>query len=260
MIEAAVSDGEGDGRLAIDPANTGLSRLWSDRGGIDVRLRRLDSIVAEQALERVDLIKIDVEGQERGVFAGAVETLRRFRPAIVFESGLESATTATRSPTSSTPIATTLFAVLHDYGALDCSLDDYRAARGACRGSEARNILALPRPLLHRHALGEVARLVDIGAFGDGDVIGQKLHRDRVEQRRDERLAMRHLDADGEPAVAAARRPRRPRSSPPCRRAPAPPGRSTAVFSNSSSRGASTMTGTLSSISAIGPCFISPAA
>ena len=32
------------------------------------------------------------------------------------------------------------------------------------------------------------------------------------------------------------------------------------VFSNSGPDGASTITGTLSSISAIGPCFISPAA
>src|SRR5512140_1847666 len=36
-------------------------------------------------------------------------------------------------------------------------------------------ILAGQVQLLHRHTLGQVARLVDVAAAGDGDVIGQKL-------------------------------------------------------------------------------------
>jgi hypothetical protein len=58
-------------------------------------------------------------------------------------------------------------------------------------------------PLLHRHALRQIARLVDIGAFGDGDVKGEELRRDRIEQRRDEWVAMRHFDLIGELAVEA---------------------------------------------------------
>src|SRR5437660_11845772 len=52
--------------------------------------------------------------------------------------------------------------------------------------------------LLDRHTLGEVARLVDIGAFEDGDVVSQELDRDRVEERSDKRITARHRDAKGE--------------------------------------------------------------
>ncbi len=88
LLRLALSDREGDGMLHVDPAHSGLSHL-SDDAGMAVTLRRLDAIVAEAALTRLDLVKIDVEGHERAVLAGAGETLRRFRPTLVFESGHE---------------------------------------------------------------------------------------------------------------------------------------------------------------------------
>jgi len=45
----------------------------------------LDRVVADQQLARVDFIKIDVEGGELDVLAGARDTLARFRPAVVME-------------------------------------------------------------------------------------------------------------------------------------------------------------------------------
>jgi len=50
-----------------------------------VQTRPLDAVVAEHELERVDFVKIDVEGHELRVLAGAVETLARFRPKILIE-------------------------------------------------------------------------------------------------------------------------------------------------------------------------------
>jgi len=60
----------------------------SGRGGMErvrVRVSRLDTLVSELVLERVDLIKIDVDGHEGRVLRGALGTLERFRPTVFFE-------------------------------------------------------------------------------------------------------------------------------------------------------------------------------
>lgn len=46
---------------------------------------RLDQLVAERAIERVDAIKVDVEGVEAKVFAGAERLLGRLHPPVIFE-------------------------------------------------------------------------------------------------------------------------------------------------------------------------------
>ncbi|MDB5592966.1 MAG: hypothetical protein JWR86_3491 [Enterovirga sp.] len=52
---------------------------------VEQRLATVDDLVAEHGLTRVDLIKIDVEGFEQEVLAGATATLDRFRPAVFLE-------------------------------------------------------------------------------------------------------------------------------------------------------------------------------
>eukprot|EP00435_Cladocopium_sp_Y103_P076455 s1_g194.t1 len=53
--------------------------------GDNVEAQTVDQIVARLGLERVDFIKIDVEGYESQVFQGAQETIQRFNPIIYFE-------------------------------------------------------------------------------------------------------------------------------------------------------------------------------
>jgi FkbM family methyltransferase len=54
-------------------------------GRESVPLRRLDNLVRENALKRLDFLKIDVEGAEWRVLAGALGALRLFRPMILLE-------------------------------------------------------------------------------------------------------------------------------------------------------------------------------
>jgi FkbM family methyltransferase len=73
--------------------NTGESSLSqanaSQEGAIaasyPVRARRLDDILKEAGVDRVDAMKIDVEGAEFLVLKGATETLDRYRPVVVME-------------------------------------------------------------------------------------------------------------------------------------------------------------------------------
>lgn len=72
--------------LYVDPENTAAaSFLHPDakmRGVERLPLTTIDSLVAELNLERVDFIKMDIEGAEPNALRGAAETLRRFRPRL----------------------------------------------------------------------------------------------------------------------------------------------------------------------------------
>ena len=74
------------------PSNTGMSSLAQDNVPVEgapksytVPCRPIDDVVRELKLNRVDAIKIDVEGAEVGVLRGAMATLRRFHPIVVVE-------------------------------------------------------------------------------------------------------------------------------------------------------------------------------
>ena len=68
-----------------------MSGLGERPGGtiIEIQLTTLDAFADERQLERLDFLKIDVEGLEADVLAGATKTLKRFHPTIVFETGNE---------------------------------------------------------------------------------------------------------------------------------------------------------------------------
>lgn len=91
---AAVSDAAGTAEFTHvpdAPAYSGLLRredLPAGAGEVErvpVRTERLDDVLEHGPVPT--LIKIDVEGAELGVMQGAVETLRRHRPFVLFEHG-----------------------------------------------------------------------------------------------------------------------------------------------------------------------------
>ncbi len=63
---------------------------------IEVRLEALDEVLPESY--RPSLIKIDVEGAEEAVLKGAMQTLRRHHPIVLFEHGVGSANVYGTSP------------------------------------------------------------------------------------------------------------------------------------------------------------------
>ncbi len=70
-------------RLTIDPrnsANDSLARRQQNSGGIVVPVTTIDRLVGALKLERVDFVKMDIEGAETRAVAGAAETITKFRP------------------------------------------------------------------------------------------------------------------------------------------------------------------------------------
>lgn len=78
--QAALSDKAGHLQMQLDEVNMGRSRIVPD-GPIDVRAMTLDSL----RLRDVTLLKIDTEGHELRVLAGALRTIARCHPAILVE-------------------------------------------------------------------------------------------------------------------------------------------------------------------------------
>lgn len=73
-----------------NPAYSGLKKRKYDRTDerdttIEVKTEKLDNLIPENL--KIDFIKIDVEGGEFSVLAGAVTILKKNKPVVIFEFG-----------------------------------------------------------------------------------------------------------------------------------------------------------------------------
>jgi len=76
----------------LSSVHAGVLRDKVPPGSIEtfkVSVRTLDSFVRDLNIERLNLIKVDVEGHELQVLQGAAESLTRFQPRILFELSVE---------------------------------------------------------------------------------------------------------------------------------------------------------------------------
>jgi FkbM family methyltransferase len=72
-------------RMSEPAGNTGHTAVASDGEIRNVSLTSLDELVAGEGLDRIDLLKLDVEGYEARALIGARGVLARFRPTLVVE-------------------------------------------------------------------------------------------------------------------------------------------------------------------------------
>lgn len=70
---------------AVNPGMASLVALDTPHDVVEVHVRTLDAVVAASRLQRVDVVKIDVQGYELPVLRGMNAVIERFRPAVVFE-------------------------------------------------------------------------------------------------------------------------------------------------------------------------------
>lgn len=146
--QLALSASEGSAEFSVERGNSGGSRLGrvdGDFAQIKVATARLDSLLAARPdIERIDFIKIDVEGHEDQVLAGARETLARFRPPLVIESGFESAAQRRTIHDLLVGLRYDMVGAVVSGGVIEVSWQDYLDNAGAVAQIGLCNYLLMP--------------------------------------------------------------------------------------------------------------------
>jgi FkbM family methyltransferase len=82
-IQAAAAETSGEGILEINPDHPGDHKLGTKGARVDVTT--IDDLLAGRGWPEVSLIKIDVQGAESRVLAGAARTIQKFWPVLFIE-------------------------------------------------------------------------------------------------------------------------------------------------------------------------------
>jgi FkbM family methyltransferase len=144
----ALSNEDGSAEFSVEQGNSGGSRLGpmsGDFSSITVPTRRLDSLLAERPdIDRIDFIKIDVEGFELQVLEGARTTLARFHPALILESGHENDTERRSQSDLLIGLGYDVIGAFVPGGLVEIGWEDYRERSGEVPKLGLCNYLFLP--------------------------------------------------------------------------------------------------------------------
>ncbi len=127
--------------------DTGTARIGPACAGQDalqVPLRSLNSLAAARGLDRLDLIKIDVEGDERQVLDGSAAILDRHRPVLVIETGHEADGDRAAIRDRLAGLGYRMLGILLDYGMASADWPAYVALDPPFCAGEAHNLLLVP--------------------------------------------------------------------------------------------------------------------
>jgi len=87
VVQAAVGNENKKMKIFESRENYGDHRMWGEKGRNtkDVFCRRLDDLLKELDYQKIDFIKMDVQGFEPLVIEGGKETIEKSKPIIFFE-------------------------------------------------------------------------------------------------------------------------------------------------------------------------------
>lgn len=93
VLQIGLSDQSGEAKLFIPrngEFNRGIASIYYHerlgRESVTIQLTKMDDFVEnDPSIQKVDLIKVDTEGFDAKVLFGGLNTVRRFRPIIIFE-------------------------------------------------------------------------------------------------------------------------------------------------------------------------------
>ena len=153
VIRCAVSDHDGNAEFAAPivtsaRTDTGTARLGPAGAGyekLNVAMRSLNSLAAERGLDRLDLVKIDVEGHERQVLDGAQAILERYRPTLVIETGHEAEGDRPAIHARLRGLGYRMLGILLDHGMAEAGWEAYVAAQPPFRRGDSHNLLLAPQ-------------------------------------------------------------------------------------------------------------------
>jgi FkbM family methyltransferase len=88
LIQAGVSDKPGKLYWEEESHNPGNARLVK-KGNIEVPVITIDHFFSNNPLEKLNFVKIDVETMEHEVLSGGINTWKKYKPILSFESQVE---------------------------------------------------------------------------------------------------------------------------------------------------------------------------